>query len=61
MLDSCVIITDDENALYHNLYAVFFNSSCFLCMWHINKNVLSYIKKISLLKKKKNFEKIMQY
>ena len=32
MLDFCVIITDDENALHCDLYAVFFNNSHFLCV-----------------------------
>ena len=32
MFDFCVVIIDDESALYHNFYAVFFNSSCFLCV-----------------------------
>ena len=59
--DPRVIVTDDEGALHLGLATVFPHSARILCLWHINKNVLSHVKKIPSLRKKEDFEKAMSY
>ena len=56
--DSHVIITDTETALINTLSVVFPAFRNLLCLWHINKNILSYIKKEThfLVQKKLNAE-----
>ena len=43
--DFHIIITDTETALINALSVVFSVFKNLLCLWHINKNILSYVKK----------------
>jgi histone-lysine N-methyltransferase SETD2 len=39
-----VLVTDKDMALMNAISLIFPLSANFLCVWHINKNVLSYLK-----------------
>ena len=44
-----IILTDCEKALMNSLSAVYPHINNLICLWHINKNVLTYIKKDTTL------------
>ena len=45
LLDLVVILTDCEEMLMNSLSAIYFETHNLLYLWHINKNVMIYIKK----------------
>lgn len=49
LLNPHVILTDCEEALMNSLSAVYLHMNNLICLWHVNKNVLTYIKKDTTL------------
>ena len=47
--DFKIIITDTDSALMNAISIVFTQTANFLCLWHINKNILTYLKQETTL------------
>ena len=53
LFNSHVILTDCEKVLMNSLSAVYSHTNNLICLWHVNKNVLIYIKKDTTLSAQK--------
>ena len=49
LFNSHIILTDCKKALMNSLSAVYSHINNLICLWHVNKNVLIYIKKDTTL------------
>ena len=53
--DFRIIITDTDSALMNAISVVFTQTVNLLCLWHINKNILTYLKQETTLNAKEYF------